>query len=94
VLYGPLDELKARHGGYLVHLRFGGDGGWLRAHGSLQDGRIDGDRARCALPPEADPDAFLRSLPAELTIRELRLERPPLHDLFVRAVKEEVRELA
>jgi len=92
VFYGTLDEIKSRDGEHIVRLRFEGSAEPLAALPGVEDLAIDGDRASLRLERGASPDAFVRSLPAALTVRELSVTRPPLHDIFVRAIEKENRE--
>lgn len=86
VLYGDLNEIKADYGEHLVRLRFQGDGSLLKANEQIKDLEIAGDRARCKLPKGVSPDRFMRSIPDDLVIEEIAVERPPLHDIFVSTV--------
>ncbi len=92
VLYGTLDEIKAQDGEHVVRLRFDGSAESLSALPGVKDLAIDGDRASLRLERGAGPDAFVRSLPATLAIREITVTRPPLHDIFVRTVGRESHE--
>ncbi|MDD4903731.1 MAG: ATP-binding cassette domain-containing protein [Candidatus Bipolaricaulis sp.] len=94
VFYGTLDEIKSRDGEHVVRLRFEGSAEPLAALPGVENLAIDGDRASLRLGRGASPDAFVRSLPAALTVREFSVTRPPLHDIFVRAIEKENREAA
>lgn len=83
VLYGDLNEIKADYGEHLMSLRFQGDGSLLKANQQIKDLEIVGDRARCKLPKGVAPDRFIRSIPDDLVIEEIAVERSPLHDIFV-----------
>jgi ABC-2 type transport system ATP-binding protein len=94
VLYGNLDEIKAAHGEHVVRLRFDGAAEGLANLPGVAELSIQGDRASLRLERNASPDAFVRSLPAALTIREIVVTRPPLHDIFVRTIERENDEAA
>jgi ABC-2 type transport system ATP-binding protein len=94
VLYGNLDEIKAAHGEHVVRLRFDGAAEGLANLPGVAELSIQGDRASLRLERNASPDAFVRSLPATLTIREIVVTRPPLHDIFVRTIERENDEAA
>jgi ABC-2 type transport system ATP-binding protein len=94
VLYGNLDEIKAAHGEHVVRLRFDGAAEGLANLPGVAELSIQGDRASLRLERSASPDAFVRSLPATLTIREIVVTRPPLHDIFVRTIERENDEAA
>jgi ABC-2 type transport system ATP-binding protein len=94
VLYGNLDDIKAAHGEHVVRLRFDGTAEALSELPGVSDLAIRGDRASLRLERNALPDAFVRALPATLTIREIVVTRPPLHDIFVRTIERENDEAA
>jgi ABC-2 type transport system ATP-binding protein len=94
VFYGTLDEIKSRDGEHVVRLRFEGSAESLAALPGVESLAVRGDRASLRLGRGASPDAFVRSLPAALTVRELSVTRPPLHDIFVRAIEKENHEAA
>lgn len=94
ILYGRLDDIKAAHGEHVVRVRFDGSPEGLAQLPGVVELSIEGDRASLRLERGASPDAFVRALPAGLTIRELTVTRPPLHDIFVRTVGKEHHEAA
>lgn len=87
VLSGALDAIKEAHGVHVVRLRFAGDAEALQKDGRVRSLVVSGDRATFELPKGVDPDAYVRSLPAGIVVREISVARPPLHDLFVETVK-------
>ena len=94
VLYGKLDDIKAAHGEHVVRLRFDGSVEGLASLPGVTELSIRGDRASLRLERGASPDVFVRSLPVGLTVRELTVTRPPLHDIFVRTIGKENDEAA
>jgi len=86
VLYGELEALKEAHGEHAVRLRFSGDPGFLRQDERIRDLTLDGDRATFTLRRGVDPDRYVRGLPESIAIREIAIEWPGLHELFVAAV--------
>ena len=87
VLCGDLSEIKEAHGEHIVRLRYAGKIGFLGTDPRIKDLKMSGDWATFVLPKGIDPDAFIRSIPHELVIREIAIERPPLHDIFIAAIK-------
>ena len=87
VLYGELDEIKESHGEHAVRIRFAGDGSSLAELPGVANVHVDGERATLTLDRDVSPDVFIRSLPATIEIRALSVDRPPLHDIFVRTVE-------
>ncbi len=94
ILYGSLDDIKSAHGEHVVHVRFDGAAEGLASLPGVAELSIQRDRATLRLERGASPDAFVRALPAGLTIRELTVTRPPLHDIFVRTIGRETHETA
>jgi ABC-2 type transport system ATP-binding protein len=86
VLCGDLVGIKETHGEHVVRLRFAGDGEYLKKDDRVKGLKIEEDVAVFTLPKGVDPDPFIRSIPKGLVIREIAVQRPPLHDIFVRAV--------
>ena len=87
VLRGPLQEIREGAGFHVVSMRFSGDASFLRGHEGISRLALGSDLATFALDDASDPDSFVRNLPPEIVIRELSIQRPPLHDIFVRAVE-------
>ena len=89
VLYGELDEIKEAHGEHIAHIRFRGDGSALERIPGTTTIRSEAGQISLALSLDVEPNAFIRSLPADLDILALHVDRPPLHDIFVRTIGDE-----
>ncbi len=87
VLYGDLEEIKESHGEHAVRIRFEGDGSGLASLDGVTDLKLEEGRAAFTLERGVSPDTFVRSLPETIEIRALSVDRPPLHDIFVRTVE-------
>ncbi len=87
VLYGDLEEIKESHGEHAVRIRFVGDGSALAELPGVTDLRLEEGRAAFTLERHVSPDAFVRSLPESIEILALSVDRPSLHDIFVRTVE-------
>lgn len=87
VLYGDLEEIKESHGEHAVRIRFVGDGSALAELPGVTDLRLEEGRAAFTLERRVSPDAFVRSLPESIEILALSVDRPSLHDIFVRTVE-------
>lgn len=86
VLYGALDEIKEAHGEHVAHVRFKGDGTALENMPGVTIRSTSADRISLTLSPHISPDEFVRGLPEQAEILALHVDRPPLHDLFVRTI--------
>jgi ABC-2 type transport system ATP-binding protein len=86
VLYGTLDEIKEAHGEHLVYVRFRGNGASLACLAGVTIAQSEEGRASLVLGPDVTPDAYVRSLPDDVEILALHVDRPPLHDIFVRTI--------
>ena len=89
VLYGRLDEIREARGEHTVSLRFEGDGSILAQTPGATGLVLEKGRASFTLSPEITPDAFVRGLPEGLRILALRVDFPPLHEIFVRTIGED-----
>ena len=87
VLYGDLSEIKEAHGENLVRLRFNGDRSFLQTSALVKDLTFSEDEVQFKLPHGVEPNQFLRTIPEDLAIEEITIERPPLHDIFVSTVE-------
>jgi ABC-2 type transport system ATP-binding protein len=86
VLYGGLDEIKESHGEHAVRLRFSGDGRALTGLRGATEIDLEEGRASFRLTGGISPDDFVREIPGEIEILALHVDRPPLHDIFVRTI--------
>ena len=89
VLYGDLAEIKESHGEHAVRIRFAGDASILSELPGVADLRLEEGRADFTLERHVSPDTLVRSIPDSIEIRTLSVDRPPLHDIFVRTVEGE-----
>ncbi|TFH09352.1 MAG: ATP-binding cassette domain-containing protein [Candidatus Atribacteria bacterium] len=94
VLYGNLAEIKESFGDHVVHMRFDGDGSVLSTLPGVCEFTHSEGCADFVLSQEHAPDAFVRQLPADMTIRALHIDRPPLHDIFVKTIEGRIDETA
>lgn len=92
VLYGDLTEIKESFGDHVVSVRFEGDESVFRSLPGVCDFSCTSGRANFTLGRDFAPNDFIRSLPTELTIHSLHVDRPPLHDIFVTTVEGRVHE--
>lgn len=95
VLYGGLREIKRGWGEDLVHLEFRGDGNFLTRCSELKHVNVhtsapahDSFIAELILPQGVSPNDFIELISDKLEILELKITKPPLHDIFVALVKE------
>ncbi|MGB2983074.1 MAG: ATP-binding cassette domain-containing protein [Candidatus Bipolaricaulia bacterium] len=89
VLYGDLEGIKESHGEHAVHIRFDGNGSGLAGLPGVTALELESGRATFSLSRDVTPDAFVRGLPDGFEIRALSVDRPPLHDIFVRTIGED-----
>jgi len=87
VLYGDLSDIKDSFGDHVVHMRFEGDGELLSRLPGVQAFTHSNGRADFILDRMHTPNTFVRALPAELKIHALHIDRPPLHDIFVKTIE-------
>ena len=87
VLYGDLSDIKDSFGDHVVHMRFEGDGELLAPLPGVREFTHSTGRADFILDRAYKPDGFVRSLPENLIIHALHIDRPPLHDIFVKTIE-------
>jgi len=87
VMYGDLDEIKESFGDHVVQVRFDGDVGLLRKLPGVRDFAASDGAAEFTLDRTQAPDTFVRALPEGLHLTALHVDRPPLHDIFVRTIE-------
>lgn len=88
VLYGKIAEIKDTFGEEKVLIRYQGDGTFFSQHRQVVDLVARPGQSEFFLSPAITPDEFIRQIPAGVQIREISIVKPPLHDIFVRTVKE------
>lgn len=88
VLYGKLNDIKDGFGEDKVLVRFEGDAAFFQRHREVRDLLMRLGQAEFYLSPGVTPDQFIRQLPESVRIKEISIVKPPLHDIFVRTVKD------
>jgi len=86
VLYGGLDEIKEAHGEHVAQVRFRGDPNWLHDLAEVTVLHEGENRISLLLSSAITPDQLVRRLPQDIEILALHVDRPPLHDIFVRTI--------
>lgn len=87
VLYGSVDQIKENFGEEKVILKYQGDDSYLHRHKDISELIVRSGYAEFYLSSEITPNQFIRQIPESLQIREISVQKPPLHDIFVRTVK-------
>ena len=87
VLYGDLSDIKESFGDHAVHMRFEGDGELLSRLPGVREFSCSTGQANFILDRLHAPDALVRALPSVLEIHALHIDRPPLHDIFVKTIE-------
>lgn len=87
VLYGDLSDIKESYGHHVVHMRFEGDGELLATLPGVREFTRSDGRADFILDRDHAPDTFVRNLPEGLEIQALHVDRPPLHDIFIKTIE-------
>lgn len=88
VLYGNLSQIKDEFGEEKVSVTFKGEPAFFQQHREVQDLVLRPGKAEFFLSSRISPDRFIRQIPESLQVREISIMKPPLHDIFVRTVKE------
>ena len=84
VIYGPIDEVKAKYANFKCTLHGNNNVEQLKALPDVMDVEQENDRSVLYLAENVNPNAWLRSLSDDLDICELSLDRISLHEIFIR----------
>lgn len=85
VLNGDLEKIKEEFGKELVEIKFSGEGRIISEHfgDRISNLELEDGSASFYIEKGFSPDGFLRDLPEAVEVEEIKLGKPPLHDIFV-----------
>jgi len=86
LIEGSLPDVRSRFSERIVLLDGEGDFAALAALPGVRDLRVSGGHARLELEEPADPDALLRAALQHVRLSRFEVQRPDLHQIFVRLV--------
>ncbi|HOX16837.1 MAG TPA: ATP-binding cassette domain-containing protein [Spirochaetales bacterium] len=86
VLYGPLAEVKARHGRNAVQLEFDGDAAFVKDLPFVETVVAYPRWVEVELREGSEPDQLFRAVAGRLRVRRFEAVTPSLHKIFVRLV--------
>ncbi|MGI5900855.1 MAG: ABC transporter ATP-binding protein [Desulfitobacteriia bacterium] len=86
VLYGDLESIKDRYAGFKCEVSGNNDPQLLASLPGVNRIEQEGQRFVLHLSDTITPTEFVRELPSELHIRDLKISRISLHDIFVNTV--------
>ncbi|MFP4017302.1 MAG: ABC transporter ATP-binding protein, partial [Halanaerobiales bacterium] len=95
VLYGKIDEIKDEYGIKLVKIKARQEINMvnsLKANSSISDVKTDGNSLSFRIMGDVSPQEIIELIPDEIEIDEISIAKPPLHDIFVATIDEEVSE--
>lgn len=89
VLNGNLEKIKEEFGKELVEIKFNGEGELLREKFGerISSLEIKDGSASFYTKKGFSPNEFLKELPNAVEVEEIKLGKPPLHDIFVAKAK-------
>ncbi len=89
VLYGPLDDIKNRHGDPLVTFRFPvhEDPSFVHSLAGVSVLKEEAGRLVIRYTGARRVNDLLQALSAHLTLEEITVQKPPLHDIFIQTVR-------
>jgi len=90
VLYGPIDKIKEEHGVYSVEIYYQRqeDITFLESKQGVSDLKVDSGRAFFRYRGGQSLNEMLQCITSRLTVKEIYMKKPPLHDIFVQTVLE------
>jgi ABC-2 type transport system ATP-binding protein len=89
LIEGTMDQIRSRFSSRIVVLEGEGDFRALGRGDGVLDADITAGHARLELDPTADPNALLRRAMEHARISRFELQRPDLHEIFVKLVRED-----
>ncbi|MFP4662224.1 MAG: ABC transporter ATP-binding protein [Halanaerobiales bacterium] len=95
VLYGKIDQIKDEYGIKLVKIRSReeiSNANSLKVNSSISEVKVDGNSLSFRIKGYISPAGILELVPDEIEIDEISIAKPPLHDIFVATIDEEVSE--
>ncbi|TWT46324.1 putative ABC transporter ATP-binding protein YxlF [Phycisphaerae bacterium RAS1] len=84
---GPLAEIRAQHAMRMLAFEGEGDFQPLSAAAGVISARVTSAGARLEIAAGADPNAFLRTALESARVTKFEIQRPDLHEIFVRLVQ-------
>lgn len=90
VVEGTLDEIRARFAAAIVALEGEGDYSALRRAVGVRHAQISDGHARIELDERADPNSLLRLAADAGRVSRFEVQRPDLHEIFVRLIDADV----
>lgn len=89
VLNGSLERIKEEFGKELVELKFEGESNLLRESfgGRISSLEMRDGSASFYTEKGFSPNEFLKDLPDAVEVKEIKLGKPPLHEIFVAKAK-------
>lgn len=88
ILYGELAKIKEEFHEDKVRITYQGQSSFFRNHPSVLDLKEREGQVEFFLHSESTPNRFLREIPTNMQITEISIVKPPLHDIFVRTIKD------
>jgi len=90
VLYGKLDDIKRGYHESILRVRFapGEDAGFLERYTGAVVMESREDQVTIRYSGSREVEELLRDISENLTLEEISFQKPPLHEIFVRTVRE------
>lgn len=83
VIYGTLDDVKTEYANFKCTIHGKNDLRLLENIPYVEQVEQDGDTSVLYLTKDVNPTAWLKTLPAEMNIQELTIDRVSLHEIFI-----------
>lgn len=88
VLYGKLSEIKDEFNEERVMIKYRGNVDFFKKHSQVLDLKEREQQVEFYLSSQVTPNKFIREIPTDIQIDEISVVKPPLHDIFVRTIKD------
>lgn len=87
VLYGEIDKIKNNFGEKKVKINATGNLNKLKILSNISNLSIDDNLASFSIKNDLEPLKLFKDIPDEINIKEISIESPSLHEIFVNEVK-------
>ena len=91
IIDGPMKEVRSS-GDHGIQIEYDGDGAFMKQLPGVMRINDSGNEAEIYLEEGVDPQSILAGLVGKINIRRFDLREPSLHEIFVRAVGDDVNE--
>jgi ABC-2 type transport system ATP-binding protein len=87
VLYGNLDDIKANYDQKKVKITYEGKDNWLKENNKISEFKRKNNKTNFYIDKSINLNQFLLDLNDKLDLKEISINSPSLHDIFINSVR-------